>query len=137
MNLQVSRGCPFSCDFCEITSLLGHKVRMKNTSQILNELEELYRLNWRGSVSIVDDNFIGNKNEIKFRLLPEMKKWMQIHKYPFVFNIQTTINIADDKELMSQMVETGLTSTFIGIETPDAEFGPVKTGWVYINKDAN
>ena len=62
MNFQVSRGCPFSCDFCEITTLLGHKVRMKDTGQILKELDMLYNLNWRGPVVIVDDNFIGNKN---------------------------------------------------------------------------
>ncbi|PRY98273.1 B12-binding domain-containing radical SAM protein [Marinilabilia salmonicolor] len=119
MNIQFSRGCPFSCDFCEITSLLGHKVRMKGAGQILRELDELYHLNWRGSVSIVDDNFIGNKNEVKFNLLPSMKNWMQAHKYPFVFNIQSSIDLSDDRELMSLMVETGLTSTFIGIETPD------------------
>ena len=65
MNVQVSRGCPFSCDFCEITTLLGHKVRMKDTNQILEELQSLYDLNWRGPVVIVDDNFIGNKNKIK------------------------------------------------------------------------
>ncbi|TCO07273.1 B12-binding domain-containing radical SAM protein [Natronoflexus pectinivorans] len=121
MNIQVSRGCPYSCDFCEITSLLGHKVRMKSPNQIINELEELFRLNWRGSVSIVDDNFIGNKKEIKTSLLPLMKRWMQVHKHPFVFNIQSSINLADDIELMSLMVETGFTSTFIGIETPDEE----------------
>ncbi|MCX6249873.1 MAG: hypothetical protein NTX61_03880 [Bacteroidetes bacterium] len=67
MNIQVSRGCPFSCDFCEITSLLGHKVRMKNTHQIIEELEQLYNLNWRGPIVIVDDNFIGNKNQIKLK----------------------------------------------------------------------
>ncbi|PWD98297.1 B12-binding domain-containing radical SAM protein [Marinilabilia rubra] len=121
MNIQVSRGCPFSCDFCEITSLLGHKVRMKDSDQIIKELDELYRLKWRGSVSIVDDNFIGNKSEIKSNLLPSIKRWMQSHKYPFVFNIQSSIDLADDTELMSLMVETGLTSTFIGIETPDEE----------------
>jgi len=65
MNIQVSRGCPFACDFCEITSLLGHKVRMKDTNQIIKELEILYTLNWRGPIFIVDDNFIGNKKEIK------------------------------------------------------------------------
>ncbi len=119
MNMQLSRGCPFSCDFCEITSLLGHRVRMKSTSQIMNELEAIYNLNWRGPVSIVDDNFIGNKKEVKGNLLPAMKKWMQIHKNPFVFNVQSSINLADDKELMSLMVETGFTSAFIGIETPD------------------
>ena len=121
MNIQVSRGCPFSCDFCEITSLLGHKVRMKNTSQILKELETLYLLNWRGPVLIVDDNFIGNKDEIKNNLLPAMKKWMQFHKYPFVFNTETSINLADDAKLMSLMVETGFTSTFVGIETTDEQ----------------
>lgn len=119
MNIQVSRGCPFSCDFCEITSLLGHKVRMKNTGQILAELEALYKLNWRGPVLIVDDNFIGNKTEIKTKLLPAMKKWMQDHKYPFAFNTQTSINLADDEELMSLMAEAGFISTFVGIETPD------------------
>ena len=119
MNVQVSRGCPFSCDFCEITTLLGHKVRIKNTNQILNELQELYDLNWRGPVVIVDDNFIGNKYEIKYNLLPEMKKWMQLHNYPFVFNSETSVNLADDEELMNLMVQTGFTSTFVGIETPE------------------
>jgi radical SAM superfamily enzyme YgiQ (UPF0313 family) len=119
MNLQVTRGCPFACDFCEITSLLGHKVRMKDTRQIIKELEVLYNLNWRGSVFIVDDNFIGNKNEIKNNLLPAMKQWMHKHKYPFTFNTETSINLADDEKLMSLMVETGFNSTFIGIETPE------------------
>jgi radical SAM superfamily enzyme YgiQ (UPF0313 family) len=119
MNIQVSRGCPFSCDFCEITSLLGHKVRMKDTSQVIEELEALYNLNWRGPVSIVDDNFIGNKNEIKNKLLPAIRKWMQRHKYPFEFTTQSSINLADDDELMSMMVAAGINATFIGIETPD------------------
>jgi len=121
MNLQVSRGCPFSCDFCEITSLLGHKVRMKNNSQIIAELEVLYNLNWRGPILIVDDNFIGNKIEVKKYLLPAMRQWMQSHKYPFTFNIQSSINLADDEELMAMMAETGFTSTFVGIETPDED----------------
>ena len=119
MNIQVSRGCPFSCDFCEITSLLGHKVRMKDTEQIIHELDKLYELKWRGSVFIVDDNFIGNKSQIKNNLLPAMKEWMQMHKYPFTFNTETSINLADDEQLMSLMVETGFNSTFIGIETPE------------------
>jgi radical SAM superfamily enzyme YgiQ (UPF0313 family) len=119
MNLQVTRGCPFACDFCEITSLLGHKVRMKDTSQIINELEVLYNLKWRGPVFIVDDNFIGNKKEIKNDLLPALKQWMKLHKYPFTFNTETSINLADDDDLMKMMVETGFSSTFIGIETPE------------------
>jgi radical SAM superfamily enzyme YgiQ (UPF0313 family) len=121
MNLQVSRGCPFSCDFCEITALLGHKVRMKNNEQIINELEALYRLNWRGAVSVVDDNFIGNKKNIKTELLPTMTEWMKMHRYPFRFNAQTSINLADDDSLLTMMREAGFTSTFIGIETPVEE----------------
>ena len=119
MNIQVSRGCPFSCDFCEITSLLGHKVRMKTASQVLKELEVIYNLNWRGPVFIVDDNFIGNKHQIKTNLLPAMNKWMQNHHNPFTFSTQTSINLADDAQLMSMMTKTGFTSAFIGIETPE------------------
>jgi radical SAM superfamily enzyme YgiQ (UPF0313 family) len=118
MSIQVSRGCPYSCDFCEITSLLGQKVRVKETSQIMQELEALYSLGWRGPISVVDDNFIGNKKEIKYNLLPAMKMWMQEHKYPYTFNIQTSINLADDQELMELLAETGFNSAFIGIETP-------------------
>ncbi len=120
MNIQVTRGCPYACNFCEITSLLGHKMRMKNTAQIISELDVLYdTIKWRGPVSIVDDNFIGNIKEIKNNLLPEMKKWMQSHKYPFVFSMQSSINLADDKELMSQLIDAGFNAAFIGIETPD------------------
>ena len=119
MNFQVSRGCPFHCDFCEITTLLGHKVRMKETCQILEELEMLYNLNWRGPVVIVDDNFIGNKNEIKNNLLPAMKKWMQSISIHLFLTAETSVNLADDEELMTLMVEAGFTSTFVGIETPE------------------
>jgi len=121
MSIQVTRGCPYNCDFCEITSLLGHKVRMKEPRQIIDELDALYAQGWRGSVSVVDDNFIGNKKEVKNNLLPAMKRWMQDHKFPFVFNVQSSINLADDEELMRMMAETGFTSTFIGIETPEEE----------------
>jgi radical SAM superfamily enzyme YgiQ (UPF0313 family) len=119
MNIQVSRGCPFSCEFCEITSLLGHKVRMKSTQQILLELDKLYALKWRSSVFIVDDNFIGNKKAIKHDLLPAMKEWMEDHDYPFTFNTEASINLADDNDLMRLMAETGFNSVFIGIETPE------------------
>ncbi len=120
MNIQVTRGCPFNCNFCEITTLLGHEVRMKNTDQVIKELDALYyTIKWRGPVSIVDDNLIGNKHQLKYDLLPAMKKWMQLHKYPFTFNMESSINLADDEELMSLLVETGLSSTFIGIETPE------------------
>ncbi|MHC1776519.1 MAG: B12-binding domain-containing radical SAM protein [Lentimicrobium sp.] len=121
MDIQVSRGCPFACEFCEITALLGHKVRMKATEQVIKELEVLYQLHWRGPVSIVDDNFIGNRHEIKLDLLPGLARWMKLHKYPFIFSAQTSINLADDDELLTMMTNAGFSSTFIGIETPSVE----------------
>ena len=132
MNIQVTRGCPFSCNFCEITSLLGHKVRMKSTQQIISELDVLYdKIKWRGPVSIVDDNFIGNIKEVKYNLLPAMKKWMQQHKYPFVFTFESSINLADDEELMTLLIESGFNGTFIGIETPEEK------SLYYCNKTQN
>jgi radical SAM superfamily enzyme YgiQ (UPF0313 family) len=94
---------------------------MKSSNQIIEELERLYELNWHGSVAIVDDNLIGRKKEIKNNLLPAMKNWMQDHKYPFRFSIQSSIDLADDEELMQMMRDTGINAAFIGIETPDEE----------------
>lgn len=119
MNIQFSRGCPFACDFCEITTLFGHKVRTKGTYQILNELNALYEQGWKGQIFFVDDNFIGNKRILKTELLPALKRWMQEHKYPFRFNTEASINLSDDQELMNMMAECGFTSVFVGIESPD------------------
>lgn len=119
MSLQVTRGCPFACDFCEITSLLGHKVRMKETSQVLAELDALYSIHWVGPVSVVDDNLIGNRSVLKHSLLPAITKWMKVHHHPFAFTAQVSINLADDQELLDAMVQAGFNSVFIGIETPD------------------
>jgi radical SAM superfamily enzyme YgiQ (UPF0313 family) len=121
MNIQVSRGCPFNCDFCEITALLGHKVRMKSSGQVLHELDTLYKLNWRGPVAVVDDNFIGNRKIVKNSILPDMIAWSKSHKHRFKFSAQTSINLADDPQLLQMMLSAGFTSTFIGIETPVEE----------------
>lgn len=120
-SMQISRGCPFNCDFCEITSLLGHKVRMKSTAQIIAELDKIYQLGWRGPIFIVDDNFIGNKTRLKNDFLPALKNWMRLHRFPFSFNVEASINLADDEELMTLMREAGFNAAFIGIETPDEQ----------------
>jgi len=121
MCIQYSRGCPFNCDFCDVTRLFGHRIRMKTTEQVLDELESLYSLGWRDEVFFVDDNFIGNKTHLKTELLPAIIGWMQRRQYPFSFNTQASINLADDEELMELMVKAGFDCVFIGIETPNQE----------------
>jgi len=121
MNIQYSRGCPFKCEFCDITVLFGHKVRTKSKDQILTELENLYSQGWRSGVFIVDDNFIGNKGKLKRDVLPAIIDWMEERKHPFVFSTEASINLSDDEELMRLMAQAGFNKVFVGIETPDEE----------------
>ncbi|HLN21064.1 MAG TPA: B12-binding domain-containing radical SAM protein [Bacteroidales bacterium] len=118
-GIQYSRGCPYDCEFCDITALLGHHVRTKSTIQIINELDQLYRIKWKGSVFFVDDNFIGHKGKLKRELLPAIIEWMEAHGNPFEFLTEASINLEDDKELMRLMVKAGFTKVFVGIETPE------------------
>ncbi len=118
LNIQYSRGCPFNCDFCNITTLFGRKPRIKAAQQVIAELDAIYQAGWRGNVFFVDDNFIGNKHSLKEHLLPALIQWRK-DKKGFVFFTEASINLADDPELMGMMVEAGFDSVFIGIETPD------------------
>jgi radical SAM superfamily enzyme YgiQ (UPF0313 family) len=117
MAIQYSRGCPFNCEFCDIIEIYGRKPRTKSPQQVLAELEQLYDRKWRGSVFIVDDNFIGNKRKVK-ELLPELSAWNVRHKRPFTFFTEASMNLADDPELLQLMQEAGFIRVFIGIETP-------------------
>jgi radical SAM superfamily enzyme YgiQ (UPF0313 family) len=120
MSIQFSRGCPYNCDFCNVTALLGHQPRTKTAQQIIAELDSLYDLGWRGPVFFVDDNLIGNKRYLKTELLPALIKW-QKGKGGIPFNTEVSINLADDEPLMQMMAEAGFDTVFIGIETPDED----------------
>ncbi len=120
MAIQFSRGCPFNCEFCDIISLYGRKPRTKEPSQALAELQTLYDLGWRGSLFIVDDNFIGNQRNVK-RFLRELIPWMQQRNYPFTFITEASVNLAEDDELLQLMGEAGFFAVFLGIETPDQD----------------
>lgn len=121
MCVQFSRGCPFNCEFCDVVQLNGRIPRLKTSQQIINELESLRQRGWRQGVFFVDDNFIGNRAKLKKEFLPAIISWQKKKKYPFTFNTQVSINLADDEELMKLMVDAGFTAVFIGIETPDSE----------------
>jgi radical SAM superfamily enzyme YgiQ (UPF0313 family) len=120
MSVQFSRGCPFQCEFCDIIVLYGRKPRTKTPAQLLQELDYLYELGWRRAVFMVDDNFIGNKRNVKL-LLQELKIWQAEHQYPFAFNTEASVDLAADSELMELMVACNFNAVFLGIETPDEE----------------
>ncbi len=120
MSVQFSRGCPFQCEFCDIIVLYGRKPRTKAPAQLLAELERLYELGWRRSIFMVDDNFIGNKRNVKL-LLRELKPWMEEHGYPFTFSTEASVDLAKDQELMDLMTACNFGAVFLGIETPDAD----------------
>jgi radical SAM superfamily enzyme YgiQ (UPF0313 family) len=120
MAIQFSRGCPFNCEFCDIITLYGRKPRTKDIDQTLRELQTLYDLGWRGSIFIVDDNFIGNQRNVKL-LLRSLIPWMEEREYPFTFLTEASVNLAEDEELLELMAKAGFYGVFLGIETPDQD----------------
>jgi len=120
MSIQFSRGCPFLCEFCDIIVLYGRRPRTKQPAQVLAEMDQLFQLGWRGTIFIVDDNFVGNHKAAK-ALLREMVGWQAARGFPFHFDTEASIDLAQDQELIDLMVASGFRSVFLGIETPDAE----------------
>jgi radical SAM superfamily enzyme YgiQ (UPF0313 family) len=120
IGVQYSRGCPFTCEFCDIIELYGRVPRTKTNDQILAELQALYDHGYRGHVDFVDDNFIGNKKNLR-TLLPRLKAWLEERDYPFEFSTEASVNIADDDNLLQAMKDANFFGIFVGIESPDPE----------------
>jgi radical SAM superfamily enzyme YgiQ (UPF0313 family) len=129
MNIQYCRGCPFDCEFCDITALFGRRPRSKTQEQLIAELDSLYSRGWRGAIFFVDDNFIGDKGKLKRGILPAIIDWMDRKGRPFYFYTEASIDLADDPRLMELMVRAGFEEVFIGIETP-YEDGHAESGKV-------
>jgi radical SAM superfamily enzyme YgiQ (UPF0313 family) len=119
MNIQYSRGCPFDCEFCDITVLYGRLPRTKSGSQVIAEMDALYRYGWRGHVFFVDDNFIGNRGKLKREILPRVIRWMEETHYPFSLGTEASLNLSDDPELLDLMGRAGFEEVFVGIESPN------------------
>jgi len=118
--IQYSRGCPFTCEFCDIIELYGRVPRTKTNDQILAELQRLYDLGYRGHVDFVDDNLIGNKKAVK-QFLPQLIAWQEAHGFPFEFSTEASVNLSDDEGLMGMLKAANFWLVFIGIESPDPE----------------
>src|SRR5256714_2426141 len=106
MSVQYSRGCPFNCEFCDIIEIYGRVPRTKSNQQVLAELDALNQLGWRGTVFIVDDNFIGNKKNVR-RLMPELADWQKRNGHPFTLLTEASVNLADDDDLLRDMQRAG------------------------------
>jgi radical SAM superfamily enzyme YgiQ (UPF0313 family) len=120
MGVQFSRGCPFNCEFCDITKLFGRIPRTKTNEQFLAEFDRLYELGWRDEVFVVDDNFIGNKRDT-LRLLPAIAAWQKERNYPFSLLTETSVNLVNIPGMLEGMVDAGFGMTFLGIESPNEE----------------
>jgi radical SAM superfamily enzyme YgiQ (UPF0313 family) len=120
IGVQFSRGCPFTCEFCDIIELYGRVPRAKTNSQMLAELDELYRLGYRGHVDFVDDNLIGNKKAVR-KFMPELQAWLERNGYPFEFTTEASLNLADDDAFLKAMSEANFVGVFVGIESPDTD----------------
>lgn len=119
MNIQYSRGCPYDCEFCDITVLYGRRQRTKSAVQVVAEMDALYDRGWRGHVFFVDDNFIGNRRKLKKEILPAIIGWMEKKEYPFSLGTQATLNLSKDPALLELMVRAGFREVFVGIENPN------------------
>jgi radical SAM superfamily enzyme YgiQ (UPF0313 family) len=120
MPIQVSRGCPYSCDFCDIIIMNGRIPRVKNPAQVIAELDAVYNTGWRGGVFVVDDNFIGNRKKVKL-ILEEIALWMKKHESPFCLSTEASITVADDIEIINLLKKSNFSGLFVGIETPEEE----------------
>src|SRR6266576_1015011 len=118
-SLQVSRGCPFTCEFCDIIVVFGRRPRVKTVAQVIAEMEGLVAAGIHDAF-IVDDNLIGNKKAIK-TILREMIAWQEARGYPLSFITEASIDLAEDEELMQLMVKANIDTVFVGIESPNED----------------
>jgi radical SAM superfamily enzyme YgiQ (UPF0313 family) len=118
IGIQYSRGCPFNCEFCDIIELYGRKSRTKTPEQIIKEIETLFDLGYRGHIDFVDDNFIGNKKNVR-KVLTAIREWSKANNYPFYFSTEASMNLSDDEALLQLMKDVDFRFVFLGIETPE------------------
>ncbi len=117
--VQTSRGCPFDCEFCSVIIYAGRKMRYKTVDNVIQEVEQLYKMGIR-FIFLADDNFSANK-KISKNILKALRDWNKEKKIPMAFTTQLSIDIARDEEFLELAVSAGLKNVMIGLETPNVE----------------
>jgi radical SAM superfamily enzyme YgiQ (UPF0313 family) len=121
MSIQITRGCPETCTFCNIPSLYGRTTRLKSRHRMVEEFDALYDIGWRGAIMVVDDNFVGNQEAIRLALEEEVIDWQRERGYPFQLNTQVSVRLSDNPALLRAMNRAGFGKIFCGIESPSEE----------------
>jgi radical SAM superfamily enzyme YgiQ (UPF0313 family) len=134
VGIQCTRGCPFNCEFCDVIEMYGRKPRSKSPEQIINEIQTLYDLGYRGHIDFVDDNFIVNKKNTR-EVLIAIREWSEMHNYPYYFSTEASINLANDDNLLQMMRDVDFRYVFIGIESPDNEVLKLAQKQLNVNAD--
>jgi radical SAM superfamily enzyme YgiQ (UPF0313 family) len=116
-SVQMSRGCPYLCEFCDIIVTFGRKPRNKTADQVIEELDDWRRAGF-GSVFLVDDNIIGNRKAL-MPILARIAEWQREHRYIVSLHTEASLNLADDEELLECFVAANIRTVFVGIETPN------------------
>jgi radical SAM superfamily enzyme YgiQ (UPF0313 family) len=108
--IQTSRGCPFDCDFCSVTSMFGKQYRFRSTQNII---EELHRYNDKKTIIFFyDDNFAANPKRTK-----ELMHAMIKENFKFKWTTQVRADVAKDLEMVRLMKKAGCHTLYIGFES--------------------
>lgn len=113
-SLQITRGCPFDCDYCSVTYLLGGTYRYKPIENVIKEIEHLQKIDKSKLIFFVDDNIASNRiytKELCKALIPFNIRWYS----------QAPITVAKDEEMLELMHKSGCRELFIGFESLSQE----------------
>jgi radical SAM superfamily enzyme YgiQ (UPF0313 family) len=116
-SVQFTRGCPFTCEFCDIIVMFGRKPRFKTLQQVEKELDLLYDCGAH-DIFITDDNFIGNK-KIAREMLHFLVDYQKKRKNRFTFGTEVSLNVAQDEDLLRLFREAQFHWFLIGVESPN------------------
>ena len=109
-TIQTTRGCPFDCEFCSVTSFYGRTYRVRPIEDIINEMANMEG----GFRFFVDDNIVGRPDYAKelFRALAPLNiRWFS----------QASLSIVKDRELLDLARKSGCMGLFIGFESLSQE----------------